>query len=260
MTVNVDEAARRLRSAYETGTPVPAIRDLIDMADAAGAYRVQEINVGLELAKGRRVSGRKIGLTSPAVRKQFGVFEPDFGILFADCEYGHNEELPVARLFQPRCEAEVALVLERDLDHPLPTFADLIRATAYVLPAIEVVDSRIAGWDIKLVDTVADNASFGLYVLGAAPRRLEGLDLSACRMRLTRNDEEVSKGQGQDCMGHPLNAAVWLARKMYANKSPLRAGDVVMTGALGPMVAARPGEQFAAEIEGLGRVAMRFAA
>jgi 2-keto-4-pentenoate hydratase len=257
MTDNVEQAAQRLRSAYETSTPVRAIRDLIEAADVAAAYRVQEINVRRELAKGRRLSGRKIGLTSPAVRKQFGVFEPDFGCLFADSEYGHNEEVPFARLFQPRCEAEVALVLERDLDHQLPTFADIIRATAYVLPAIEVVDSRIADWDIRLVDTIADNASFGVYVLGAAPRRLEGLDLSACHMRLTRNNEEVSKGQGRDCMGHPLNAAVWLARKMYDNHSPLRAGDVVMTGALGPMVAARLGEQFTAEIEGLGQVSLR---
>ena len=165
-----------------------------------------------------------------------------------------------ARLFQPRCEAEIALVLEQDLDRPFTTFADVIRATAYVLPAIEVVDSRIAAWDIKLVDTMADNASFGLYVLGAMPRRLEGIDLSACRMRLTKDGAEVSKGLGQDCMGHPLNAAVWLARKMYDNNSPLKAGDVVMTGALGPMVAAKPGEQFTATIEGLGEASLRFSA
>jgi len=260
MTDNVEQAAQRLRSAYQSRKPVPAIRDLIELADVAGAYRVQEINVLHERDGGRRLSGRKIGLTSPAVRKQFGVFEPDFGVLFADCEYGHNEEVPSARLFQPRCEAEIALVLERDLDHPFATFADVVRATAYVLPAIEVVDSRIAGWDIKLVDTIADNASFGLYVLGATPRRLEGIDLSACRMRLNRDGAEVSKGLGQDCMGHPLNAAVWLARKMYENNSPLKAGDVVMTGALGPMVAAKPGEQFTAVIEGLGEASLRFSA
>ncbi len=260
MPSTVEQAAQRLRSVYETGTPVPAIRDIVDLQDVAAAYRVQEINVQHELSKGRRLSGRKIGLTSPAVRKQFGVFEPDYGVLFADSEYGHNEELPSARLFQPRCEAEVALVLERDLDHPFVTFADVIRATAYVLPAIEVVDSRIAGWDIKLVDTIADNASFGLYVLGSTPRRLEGLDLAAGRMRMLKNGEEASQGQGKDCMGHPLNAAVWLARKMYENKSPLKAGDVVMTGALGPMVAAKPGEQFTAQIEGLGETSLRFSA
>jgi 2-keto-4-pentenoate hydratase len=258
MSGNIEQAAARLRSAYETRVPVPPIRDLIDVADANSAYQVQKANIDRALAQGRRLSGRKIGLTSPAVQKQFGVFEPDYGVLFADCEYGHNSELPYALMFQPRCEAEVALLLDRDLDHSAVTFADVVLATAYVLPAIEVVDSRIAKWDIKLADTIADNASAGLYVLGAAARRLNGIDLAACRMRLLRNGEEVSNGSGQDCMGHPLNAAAWLARKMHENGSPLRAGDVVMTGALGRMVPAGPGEQFTAEIEGIGNVSLRF--
>jgi 2-keto-4-pentenoate hydratase len=258
MSGNVAQAAARLRSAYETRVTVAPIRDLIDIADTRSAYQVQKANMDRELAQGRRLSGRKIGLTSPAVQKQFGVFEPDYGVLFADCEYGHNSELPYGRMFQPRCEAEVALVLDRDLDHPAVTFADVVLATAYVLPAIEVVDSRIAKWDIKLADTIADNASSGLYVLGATARRLDGIDLAACRMRLLRGGEEVSSGSGQECMGHPLNAAAWLARKMHENGSALRAGDVLMTGALGRMVPAGPGEQFAAEIEGLGNVSLRF--
>jgi 2-keto-4-pentenoate hydratase len=258
MSGNIEQAAARLRSAYETRVLVAPIRDLIDGGDVDGAYQVQKANIDHALTQGRHLSGRKIGLTSLAVQKQFGVFEPDYGVLFADCEYGHNSELPYARLFQPRCEAEVALVLDRDLDHPAVTFADLVLATAYVLPAIEVVDSRIAKWDIKLVDTIADNASSGVYVLGAIARRLDGIDLAACRMRLLRNGDEVSKGSGQDCMGHPFNAAAWLARKMHENGSPLKAGDVVMTGALGPMVPASAGEQFTAEIEGIGNVSLRF--
>lgn len=256
---NIIQAAERLRSVYATGVTVQPIRDVIALDDVAGAYRVQEVNVKMAQQAGRRISGKKIGLTSPAVRKQFGVFEPDYGVLFADCEYGHNDEIPMGNLFQPRCEVEMALVFGRDLDHPQVTYADVIRATEYVLPAIEIVDSRIANWDIKLVDTIADNASFGCYVLGSTPRRLAGLDLAEMRMRLLKNGEEISAGAGQDCMGHPLNAAAWLARTMFANGAPLRAGDVVMTGALGPMRAASAGESFFAEIEGLGKVACRFA-
>ena len=256
---NIQRAAERLAGAIAQRATVMPIRDLIDLSDVKSAYEVQAINVRSATSSGRRVSGKKIGLTSPAVRKQFGVFEPDYGVLFADCEFGHNDEIPMDGLFQPRCEAEIALVLGRDLDHPHVTYADVIRATEFVLPAIEIVDSRIADWDIKLVDTIADNASFGRYVLGAAPRRLEGLDLSAMRMRLMKNGEEVSSGMGQDCMGHPLNAAAWLARTMFDNKAPLRAGDVVMTGALGPMRPATAGDVFTAEVEGRGHVGFRFA-
>lgn len=260
MKGTIEQAAERLRKAYGDRQPIQPLRDLFALADVADAYRIQDTNVRHEVSRGRRLSGRKIGLTSAAVRKQFGVFEPDYGVLFADTEHGPNEELPTGQLLQPRCEAEVALVLERDLDHPGATYADVVRATAYVLPAIEVVDSRIANWDIKLVDTVADNASFGRYVLGSIARRLDGLDLAACRMHMAKNGEECSKGQGRDCMGHPLNAAAWLARTMFENGSPLKAGDVVMTGALGPMVPAKAGDEFSAEIEGLGSVALRFGA
>jgi 2-keto-4-pentenoate hydratase len=256
----IEQAASKLRAACETRQPIAPIRELIAADDSNGAYEIQELNVRHELGKGRRLSGRKIGLTSPAVRKQFGVFEPDYGALFADTEHGPNEEVSAGKLIQPRCEVEVALVLDRDLDHPGATFADIVRATAYVLPAIEIVDSRIAKWDIKLVDTIADNASFGRYVLGSTARHLDGLDLAGCRMRMTKNGEECSKGQGKDCMGHPLNAAAWLARTMYAKGSPLRAGDVVMTGALGPMVSALANDEFAAEVEGLGAVSVRFSA
>lgn len=260
MNGTVEEAARLLRSAYVTGKPVKPVREIISPDDVAAAYQIQELNVRHEVLKGRRISGRKIGLTSTAVRKQFGVFEPDYGALFADTEHGPHEEVPIDGLLQPRCEAEVALVLDRDIDHPNATYADLVRATGYVLPAIEVVDSRIAAWNIKLVDTIADNASFGRYVLGAVARRLDGLDLSGCRMRMSKNVQECSTGYGRDCMGHPLNAAAWLARKMVDLGSPLKAGDVIMTGALGPMVAAQAGDEFSAEIEGLGNVALRFSA
>jgi 2-keto-4-pentenoate hydratase len=168
--------------------------------------------------------------------------------------YGDGETIPLARTLQPKVEAEIALVLERDLTFERHTFADLISATAYALPAIEVVGSRIQNWDIKLLDTVADNASSSAFVLGSRPVQLGRLDLVNCAMAMERRGEAVSRGSGAACLGNPLNAAVWLADMMVRVGTPLRAGEVLLTGALGPMVAVAPGDQFVARIEGLGEL------
>ena len=220
----------------------------------------QTLNTRHWISKGRKLVGRKIGLTSKVVQQQLGVNEPDYGMLFADMCLGDGEEALLNGVMQPRVEAEVALVLERDLAAEQLTLVDVIRAVAFAAPAIEIVGSRIANWDIKLIDTIADNASSGGFVLGGPVRSIMGLDLVHCQMTMRKAEIEVSKGTGAACLGNPLNAALWLARKMVEVGSPLKAGDVVMTGALGPMVPAQPGAAFVAEISGLGSVRAIFAA
>jgi 2-keto-4-pentenoate hydratase len=254
--------AERLWRAAADRAPIPPLTEEAERLGMAptveNAYAIQRINRDRRIRGGDRVVGRKIGLTSVAVQRQLGVDRPDFGDLWAGGAHADGAAVPLAGLLQPKVEAEVALVLERDLDAPHATVADVIRATAFALAALEIVDSRIAQWKIGLFDTIADNASAGAFVLGADPVRLCDLRLRDAGMRMVRGEAEVSRGRGRDCLGHPLNAAAWLARTLAAAGDPLRAGDIVLTGALGPMVAAQRGDEFEATIEGLGAVSVRF--
>lgn len=249
-------AADRLFQSHESGKFCEPVRDLIGL-DPDAAYQVQSINTDRWKGAGRRVVGRKIGLTSKAVQDQLGVDQPDFGVLYADMEYADGETVPVGRTHQPKAEAEIALVMARDLLSPDLTFTELMAAVEYAVPAIEIVGSRIANWDIRISDTIADNASSGLYAIGGPRHRLEGLDLPGASMIMKRNGKPVSFGAGAACLGNPLNAALWLARKCASLGVPLEAGSVVLTGALGPMVEMAPGDIFEASISGLGSVTTR---
>lgn len=251
-------AAALLADAAASGQAIAPLRERLAQADQDGAYAIQELNTQRALAAGRRLVGRKIGLTSLAVQAQLGVDQPDFGMLFADMAVGDGEPVALGRLLQPKVEAEIALVIGRDLTHERHTYADLIGATEYALPAIEIVDSRIENWNIRFVDTVADNASSGLFVLGGRPLKLSDFDITACAMEMRRGDEVVSRGNGRACLGSPLNAAVWLADVMVRCGRPLLAGDIILTGALGPMVAVKAGDRFDVSIEGLGGVSALF--
>jgi 2-keto-4-pentenoate hydratase len=249
--------AALIRAAY-VGKPIPPLRDALTGMTAEDAYAVQEANTQFWLGQGRNAVGAKIGLTAKAVQKQLGVDQPDFGILFADMAVADGETVAPGRLLQPKVEAEVAFVLARTPNPDALTTAELIGCIDYALPAIEIVDSRIANWDIKFVDTVADNASSGLFVLGTRPVRLDALDLRLCGMVLEKNGDPTSFGAGAACLGNPLHALGWLAGKMAEVGRPLQAGDVILSGALGPMVPVAPGDSVEARIEGLGTVRVGF--
>lgn len=255
---NVNAAAERLWSAAQTGEPCAPVRDLIGEADIEAAYTVQEILTRRRLDGGERIVGRKIGLTSAAVQKQLGVGQPDFGALFDTMDVALGADIAWADASQPKVEAEIAFVLERDLDMERPGAADVLRAIGFAVPALEIVGSRIRDWDIRIADTIADNASSGQFVLGHTPLPLSRIDLRLSGMTLMRNGEPVSHGAGAACMGSPLNAVRWLAGVMARSGNPLRAGEVILSGALGPMVPAAPGDAFEAHIEGLGSVSVGF--
>lgn len=254
----IKQAADALWHADMKATPIPPIREILGTAtDIDAAYAVQQINTNRKVASGRRISGRKIGVTSKAVQEQIGVDQPDFGTLFVDTEYGDGVDIPASRLIQPRAEAEVALVIGRDLDNAPHGFAEIVRAVEFALPSIEIVDSRIADWQISIVDTVADNASCGLYVVGSRPVRLGDVDISTVPMAMSINGDEVSHGSGAACLGNPLHAARWLADVLCERNIPLRAGDVLMTGALGPMKPIEAGDEVIAAFGDLGTVTTR---
>ncbi len=259
----VGEIADRLWAAQSSGEVCAAPSADFSDLDVETAYAVQHQIIrrrqkqGLQGRPAHRV-GRKIGLTSPAIQDWLGVDEPDFGVLLDDMVVLDGMEAPTSVLLQPRVEAEVAFVLADDLVGPAVTAADVIRATDHVLPALEIIDSRIADWDITYEDTIADNASSGLFVLGNSPRRLLDVDLKLAGMALRKNGDVVSTGAGAACLGHPINAVVWLANKLAEFGQSLAAGEIVLSGALGPVSDVRSGDWVRADIASLGSVSVRF--
>lgn len=251
------QAAERLERAASTSQPTQPVRDILGSTDLAAAYRVQQVMVGRRLAEGRRIVGHKVGLTSPAVQQQLGVDQPDFGVLFDDMAYADSDTVPISRLMQPKIEAEVAFVLGADLDGELGP--EQIRAAVdYAVAALEIVDSRIANWDISIVDTVADNASSGLYVLGLQPRTLDEIVPRDVAMTMSINDRIVSEGNGRACLGDPLEALAWVARTAQQMGAPLRAGEVILSGALGPMSPVVAGDRVVTDLGELGQVTVSF--
>ncbi len=254
----IEEAAASLRAVTAGGSPITPLRDTLGTNDPGTAYAIQEVNTRHGLAAGRRLVGRKIGATSRAVQTMLDLDQPDYGMLFADMAFTDGEEIRFDQLHQPKVEGEVAFALKDDLDGDGLTIADVIHAVDYALPAIEVVGSRIKDWNIKILDTIADNASADRFVLGTRPVVLSDFDPVLCGMVIERRGEPVSTGAGIACLGNPLTATLWLARKMVAVGRPLKKGDIVLSGALGPLAPVAKGDSIELRINGLGSVRAHF--
>ena len=252
----VAEICASILKAYETGQPIAPVRDRI--GGVLEAYAVQQASIDIWLKRGRKLAGQKIGLTSKAVQTQLGVDEPDFGVLFADMILDDGAEVPRGKVLQPRVEGELAFVLRSDLNGEKLSMEDVIRATDHVSPAIEICGSRIAGWDIRIADTISDNASSGLVVLGKTRIKPVLDDLPRVPMTMRVGGTTAAEGRGEACLGNPAIAVAWLGETLTRLGGGLRAGDVVMSGALAKMVAADPGSGFVADFGNLGTVRVQF--
>ena len=225
------------------------------------AYAIQQKMLARRLAAGEKVVGKKIGVTSQAVMNMLGVFQPDFGFLtdtmqFAD---GATVSLKASGLIQPRAEGEIAFMLKSDLQGPGVTREDVLEATEWVAPCFEIVDSRIDDWKINIQDTVADNASCGVFVIGKKHTDPASLDLAAAAMQMTKNGQPAGSGLGSAVQGHPAEAVAWLANTLGAFGIPFKAGELILSGSLAPLVPAVAGDRFTMHIEGLGGCSIAFA-
>jgi 2-keto-4-pentenoate hydratase len=255
----IDRFAGELYRAVADRQPIEPLTDRAPDLTLEDAYAIQTRVIDRRVQAGARVIGRKIGLTSAPMQQMLGVDEPDFGVLLDDMFVEDGDAIPLDSLLQPRVEAELAFVMARDLAGPGVTTATALTAVAGVLPSIEIVDSRVADWRIKLVDTVADNASSGLLVVGGRMRPVSDLDLRLVGVVVSRNGELLDTGAGAAALGNPARCVAWLANKLGGLGSGLRAGDVVLPGAVHRMVPVRPGDSFRAEFSRLGAVTARFA-
>lgn len=252
-------AAALLLEAYRTGKPVAPLTSTYDDLDLEDAYAIQVLQIEELLAAGRSVQGHKVGLTSVAMQRLLGVDEPDFGHLLDDFFYLEHAPIPLERFVQPRIEPEVAFVLSRPLRGPGVTVHEAIAAVDFVLPALEIVDSRIEDWRIGLFDTIADNASSGAVVLGSTPTPISEVDLRLAGGVMTRNGAVVGTGAGGAVLGSPITSLVWLANTLGARGVALEAGHVVLPGSICAMSPVAVGDTFTATFAGLGSVTARFA-
>jgi 2-oxopent-4-enoate/cis-2-oxohex-4-enoate hydratase len=244
---------------------VPNLRERAPGIDMPSAYAIQSRTVQRRLSAGEHVVGKKVGATSAAVQNMLGLYEPDFGRLLSGMQYTDGDTILLDSLIQPRAEGEVAFVLKRDLPGPGITAIDVLRATDYVVPCFEIVDSRIDNWDIKVFDTIADNASCGVFVLGNDPKDPLEVDLSLVGMAIDvrrsgqKTSELFATGAGAAVKGSPVNSVVWLANTLAELSTPCRAGDVVLSGSLTIMAWVKEPQTITCEFGDLGSCTVTFA-
>ncbi|MGB0713239.1 MAG: 2-oxopent-4-enoate hydratase [Gammaproteobacteria bacterium] len=255
----INELGDELYDALSNRTVIDPFTSRIDDITIDDAYHISLRMVQRRVDAGASIIGKKIGVTSKAVQNMLGVFQPDFGYLTDDMVYGNGDEMPISeRLIQPRAEGEIAFVLKRDLIGPGITNADVLRATEAVMPCFEIVDSRIRDWKIKIQDTVADNASCGLFVLGDCAVDPRKVDLATCGMVVEKNGELLSTGAGAAALGSPVNCVAWLANTLGRFGIPLKAGEVILSGSLVPLEPIQAGDYMRVEVGGMGSASVRF--
>jgi 2-keto-4-pentenoate hydratase len=257
-TASVQQAAQGLLDAYESGVPVRPLTESDPGLSVADAYAIQLAQVAAWTAGGAVVKGHKVGLTSAAMQRQLGVDQPDFGHLTDGMFLPEGVTAGFGRFLQPRAEPEIALVLGRALRGPGVTTAEALAAVDFVLPALEIIDSRVADWEITLADTVADNASSGAVVLGSRPVRLDALDLALAGCLLFRNGRVEGTGAGGAVLGSPVNALVWLANTLGPLGVGLDAGHVILPGSVCAAVPFGPGDTVSAAFDRIGTVSVTF--
>lgn len=237
---------------------VAPLTELFSNLTVEEAYQVQLKAIEQKVNDGQKIVGKKIGLTSVAMQKLLGVDQPDYGHLLDTMDIPDGGTVPENVLFDPKVEGEIAFVLKKDLQGPSVTPEEVLEATDYIVPALEIVDSRITDWKIKLTDTVADNASCGLFVIGENKIDPKKIDLTKIEMSLYKNGEFMNKGTGADVLGHPATCVAWLANKLSEYNVTLKAGEVILSGALSAAIVAEKGDVFTAEFSELGKVTISF--
>jgi len=258
MGVIVEKIANELIDAENHQYSIAPLTERYSELTISDAYQIQLEVIGKKLIEGNEVIGKKVGLTSKAMQQMLGVDEPDYGHLLDDMKIADGAKVKIAKFISPKVEAEIGFILEHDLVGPNVNYLDVLMATKYVVPTIEIIDSRISDWKIKLVDTVADNGSSARVVVGKKLSPIEGIDLRTQGMVLYKNDELVATGSGAAALGHPAQAVAWLANKLHEFGITLKAGELILPGALSGAIAVNQGDKIGADFGPLGTVSVTF--
>jgi 2-keto-4-pentenoate hydratase len=254
----IEFISSHLQSAEEKGQGVAPPTTIKENLSIEQAYSIQLYTINRQLELGTKIVGKKIGLTSLAMQQLLGVNEPDYGHLLDTMQIENEGIVSNKLVLQPRVEGEIAFILKKELKGPNVTRKEVLEAIDFIVPAIEIVDSRVKDWKITLIDTVADNASSGLYVLGDQRFTLDEVDLVHEKMDLYKNGEKMNSGLGKDVLDHPAEAVAWLANKLSDFNISLLPGEVILSGAISAAVNAVPGDTFTAKFETLGEVTVSF--
>jgi len=256
----IEEIGNQLFNALLSATTIKPLTESYSDISINDAYHISRHILRLREENGERVIGKKIGVTSKSVQDMLNVHQPDFGFLTNKMQFTNGADISISEtgLIQPRAEGEVAFMLKSDLQGPGVSRQDVLDATDWVAPCFEIVDSRIDNWKIKIQDTIADNASCGVFVIGEKHTNPEFLDLAAVRMQLYRDDEPAGTGLGSAVQGHPAEAVAWLANTLGELDIPLLKGEIILSGSLAPLVPAAAGNNFTMEIEALGGCSVQF--